>query len=66
MSCPLRWLRPVRAGAGMDKTTNQGFKMASANDMKAARATYEGFIGLIKISVPVIAVIVAFVIYLIH
>ena len=40
--------------------------MASANDMKAARATYEGFIGLIKISVPVIAVIVALVVYLIH
>ena len=40
--------------------------MASANDIKAARATYEGFIGLIKISVPVIVVIVAFVVYLIH
>lgn len=40
--------------------------MASANDMKAARATYEGFIGLIKISVPVIALIVALVVYLIH
>ncbi|WP_082701245.1 aa3-type cytochrome c oxidase subunit IV [Novosphingobium sp. FSW06-99] len=40
--------------------------MGSANDIKAARETYEGFIGLIKISVPVIAVIVAFVVYLIH
>jgi tRNA threonylcarbamoyladenosine modification (KEOPS) complex Pcc1 subunit len=40
--------------------------MTSANDIKAARATYEGFIGLIKIAIPVIAVIVAFVIYLIH
>jgi tRNA threonylcarbamoyladenosine modification (KEOPS) complex Pcc1 subunit len=40
--------------------------MASANDIKAARATYEGFVNLIKISVPVIVVIVAFVVYLIH
>jgi len=40
--------------------------MASVHDIKAARATYEGFIGLIKVSIPVIAVIVAFVIYLIH
>ncbi len=40
--------------------------MASANDIKAARATYEGFVNLIKVAVPVIAVIVLFVIYLIH
>ncbi len=40
--------------------------MAPANDIKAARATYEGFINLIKMAVPVIVVIVAFVIYLIH
>jgi len=40
--------------------------MASAHDIKTARATYEGFVGLIKVSVPVIAVIVAFVVYLIH
>lgn len=66
MSCPLRCPGLAWAGAGKGKTTNQGFKMASANDMKAARATYEGFIGLIKISVPVIAVIVAFVVFLIH
>lgn len=40
--------------------------MASANDIKAARATYDGFITLIKVAVPVVAAIVAFVIYLIH
>ncbi len=40
--------------------------MAPANDIKAARATYEGFISLIKVAVPVIIVIVAFVIFLIH
>ncbi len=40
--------------------------MASANDIKAARATYEGFINMIKYAVPVIALIVAFVIFLIH
>jgi hypothetical protein len=44
----------------------KGYEMASANDIKAARATYEGFINLIKVAVPVIAVIVAFVVYLIH
>jgi hypothetical protein len=40
--------------------------MASVHDIKTARATYEGFVGLIKVAVPVIAVIVAFVVYLIH
>lgn len=40
--------------------------MGSANDIKAAQATYDGFISLIKYSVPVIAVIVAFVIYIIQ
>ncbi|WP_084601363.1 aa3-type cytochrome c oxidase subunit IV [Novosphingobium acidiphilum] len=40
--------------------------MASANDMKAAQATYQGFVGMIKYAVPVIVVLVAFVIYLIH
>jgi tRNA threonylcarbamoyladenosine modification (KEOPS) complex Pcc1 subunit len=44
----------------------EGLDMAPANDIKAARATYEGFINLIKMAVPVIVVIVAFVIYLIH
>ncbi|MBB3357708.1 hypothetical protein J2792_000634 [Novosphingobium capsulatum] len=40
--------------------------MTSANDMKAARETYEGFISMIKVSVPVIALIVAFVILIIQ
>jgi hypothetical protein len=40
--------------------------MSSANDMKAAQSTYEGFIGLIKYSVPVLAVIVSFIIYIIQ
>ena len=40
--------------------------MTSANDMKAAEATYAGFINLIKISMPVIVLIVAFVIVVIQ
>ena len=39
--------------------------MATGNDMKAHGATYEGFIGLIKWSIPVIAVIAVIVILLI-
>jgi hypothetical protein len=39
--------------------------MASGNDMKAAERTYTGFIGLIKWSIPVLAIIVAIVILLI-
>jgi hypothetical protein len=39
--------------------------MASGNDMKAAERTYSGFIGLIKWTLPVIAIIVAVVILLI-
>ena len=39
--------------------------MASANDMQAAKHTYEGFIGLLKWSVPIIALIALFVIFLI-
>ena len=35
------------------------------NSMKSATATYEGFVGMIKVAVPVISVIVLFVIYLI-
>jgi hypothetical protein len=42
------------------------FNMASANDIKTAKATYEGFVGLIKVAVPVILVLVAFVVWLIH
>lgn len=40
--------------------------MTSANDIKAARETYEGFISLIKVAVPVIVLIVAFVILIIQ
>lgn len=36
-----------------------------ANNMKAANATYGSFIGMIKIAVPVISLIVAFVVMLI-
>ena len=39
--------------------------MASGNDMKAAESTYSGFIGLIKVTVPVIAIITAVVILMI-
>ena len=40
--------------------------MASAQDMKAANATYESFISTVKWASPLIALIAAFVIYLIH
>ena len=39
--------------------------MASANDMNAANRTYEGFLSLLKYTLPVIAAIVLFVIWLI-
>lgn len=39
--------------------------MSSANDIKAAKATYDSFIGLIKVAVPVLALITALVIWLI-
>lgn len=39
--------------------------MASGNDMKAAEKTYDGFIGLLKWSVPVIALITLVVVSLI-
>ena len=39
--------------------------MGSANDMKAAEKTYGGFITLLKWSVPIIALIVLFVLFLI-
>lgn len=38
--------------------------MASGNDITSARATYDSFIGVIKVSTPIIVVIAAFVIYL--
>jgi len=37
----------------------------SNGNMKAAEATYESFIGMIKIATPVICLIVAFVVMLI-
>lgn len=39
--------------------------MATGNDMKAHGATYEGFIGLVKWSIPVVAIIVVIVVLLI-
>ncbi|MET0180472.1 MAG: aa3-type cytochrome c oxidase subunit IV [Novosphingobium sp.] len=39
--------------------------MATGNDMKAHGATYESFIGLVKWSIPVIAVIVVVVVLVI-
>lgn len=39
--------------------------MESANDMKAHSRTYGSFIGLLKWSVPIIAVIAAIVVFLI-
>jgi hypothetical protein len=40
-------------------------KMASANDMKAAKQTYGGFITLLKWTIPIVALIAFFVIFLI-
>lgn len=42
-----------------------GANSTAGNNMKAATATYEGFVGMIKVAVPVISVIVLFVMYLI-
>lgn len=39
--------------------------MTSGNDMKAAETTYASFIGLIKWTIPVVAIITAVVIVLI-
>ncbi len=39
--------------------------MATGNDMQAHGATYEGFIGLLKWAIPVIAVIATLVVVLI-
>lgn len=39
--------------------------MGSANDMKAAEKTYHRFIGMLKWTVPLIALIVLFIIILI-
>jgi hypothetical protein len=54
---------------GRLKRNQEGFVMGATNNagnnMKAATATYEGFVGMIKIATPVIALIVLFVMYLI-
>jgi hypothetical protein len=39
--------------------------MASGNDMKAAEKTYSGFVGLLRWTIPIIAVLVLIVILLI-
>ena len=39
--------------------------MATGNDMKAHGATYEGFIGLVKWTIPVVAVITIIVVLII-
>ena len=39
--------------------------MASGNEMKAAESTYSGFIGLIKWTIPIVALITVVVIALI-
>ena len=38
--------------------------MASGNNMKAHKATYDGFISMVKYSTPVVVLIAALVIYL--
>ncbi len=57
------WLEHARATA-RDFEGNE--HMAPANDIKAAKATYEGFINMIKVSTPIIALIVAFVVLIIQ
>jgi hypothetical protein len=47
------------------RTGVMGNDMSSANDMKAAEATYHSFIGLIKVAVPIIAIIAVIVVKLI-
>ncbi len=39
--------------------------MASANDMKAANATYAGFVSAVKWSTPIVAIITALIVVLI-
>lgn len=39
--------------------------MAQSQDITAAKQTYEGFIRLIKISTPIVAILSAFIVYLI-
>lgn len=39
--------------------------MASGNDIKAASTTYEGFIGMIKWGAALVAIVAAFVVWLI-
>jgi hypothetical protein len=39
--------------------------MASGNDMKAHRASYDSFIGMVKFGTPAVAVIAVVVIFLI-
>ena len=51
-------------GCSQEKITEGILGMDSANDMKAARKTYSGFIGSLKWAVPLIAVI-AFIVVLI-
>lgn len=40
--------------------------MVSGNDMKAANQTYEGFVGMVKWSVPILFVIAAAVVIIIQ
>jgi hypothetical protein len=54
-------LPPGRAGINV---SGDQVAMASGMDMKAARSTYEGFIGLIKWSIPAIGALTALVVYL--
>ena len=54
-----------RGKSGFIPEYGMGNDMSSANDIKSAKATYHSFIGLIKISVPIIAIIAAVVVKLI-
>ena len=54
-----------RGGPGHAPAGDTGKNMSSANDMKAAEATYHSFIGLIKVAVPILAIITIVVVKLI-
>jgi len=70
-----RWFAPPRAAwsngtspgfvHGSIPECGMGNDMSSANDMKAAQATYNSFIGLIKVTVPILAIITIVVVKLI-
>ena len=54
-----------RGKSGFIPEYGMGNDMSSANDIKAAEATYKSFIGLVKVAVPILAIITIVVVKLI-